>query len=119
MKQGTEDRRAVDGGGSQADLGVQVTAARREDEMKVTVERSSKVPCGYLLTAEDGRTVPVQMDWDFPGTASNLGFVPCECGDTDGTVDCAHKTASQMISEAAAFLDEHEGEEFDDPGYFD
>jgi hypothetical protein len=72
----------------------------------------------YELVAEDGQDLLVQTDWDYPGIASNLGFVPCKCGKTDGTIDCEHKTASQMISEAAAFLDEHDGEVFEDPGYF-
>jgi hypothetical protein len=68
---------------------------------------------------DETRTVLVQSDWDYPGLASNLGFVPCpDCGFTDGTVDCAHKTASQMIAEAQEFLDAHLGEPFENPGYF-
>ncbi len=87
--------------------------------MQVRVEKSDQVPCGYLLTAADGRTLPIQVDYDFPGTAGNLGFVPCEeCDETDGTIDCAHRTASEMISAAAESLNEHSGETFDDPGYF-
>lgn len=75
----------------------------------------------YTLTALDGsdREVMVQTDWDYPGLASNFGFIPCKCGATDGTVDCKHKTASEMIAAAWDFLDEHDGEVFEDPGYFD
>lgn len=51
--------------------------------------------------------------------ASSLGYVPCECGVTDGTVDCEHKTASQMMQAAADYLDTHLGEEFDGADYFD
>lgn len=52
----------------------------------------------------------IQSDWDYPGTASTFGFIPCECGFTDGTVDCAHKTATEMISAAYDYLVEHVGE---------
>lgn len=88
----------------------------------------SYAPCSFLLTREvngafdyfdEANTRLVQIDFDFPGVAANLGFVPCSCGATDGTVDCEHRTASAMIAEARAFLLEHEGEAFDDPGYFD
>lgn len=73
----------------------------------------------YILRNEDtGETVLVQTDWDYPGVASCFGYVPCDCGGTDGTVDCAHKTAHVMISEAQAWLDAHEGESTEDPGYF-
>lgn len=46
-----------------------------------------------------------QSDWDFPFIAGLLGYVPCDCGLTDGTVDCEHKTATDMILSAATFLD--------------
>lgn len=72
----------------------------------------------FLLTAEDGRTVIVQTDWDYPGVARDLGWQPCECGATDGTIDCAHHTASEMIASAREYLDDHDGESFEDPGYF-
>jgi len=70
--------------------------------------------CGtYLLVADDGREALVQTDWDFPGVASTFGWVPCECGHTDGTVDCRHKTASKMIAEAAEYLGDHVGDSVD------
>ena len=90
--------------------------------MRIRVTTDPSVPCGYLLTAEDGCTEIVTLDWDFPGLASNLGFVPCcGSGSTDGTIDCPDcgKTASEMITAAAEWLDEHDGESFQDPGYFD
>jgi hypothetical protein len=52
------------------------------------------------------------------GLASTFGWTPCSCGATDGTVSCAHKQAGQMIAEAQAYLDEHIGDEVEDPGYF-
>jgi len=98
--------------------------------MQVVIDRDpSYAPCAYLIcqcdkhgnwnTRDDARTVLVQTDWDYPGVAAALGFRPCECGATDGTVDCEHKTATQMISEAADFLDAHLGEQFEDTGYFE
>ena len=59
-----------------------------------------------------------QLDYDYPGIASAWGYVPCECGYTDGTVDCEHKSASDMIADAWSYLEEHEGEYARDPGYF-
>ena len=72
----------------------------------------------YLIVAEDGREIFIQNDWDYPGSASTFGWQACECGATDGTVDCAHRTASAMIAESQSFLDEHIGDQTDDPGYF-
>ena len=72
----------------------------------------------YLLVDEDGNDILIQTDWDFPGVASSFGFVPCDCGDTDGTVDCAHQTASDMIQAAVDFLDDNIGKSVEDPGYF-
>jgi hypothetical protein len=73
----------------------------------------------WLLTAETGEDRLFQSDWDWPGLASNFGFVPCPCGRTDGTVNCEHRTAGEMIAAASEFLDEHEGESIEDPGYFE
>ena len=87
--------------------------------MRVTLELG-RFGWDYVLRADDGRTVHIGTDWDYPSIASNLGWRPCDkCRATDGTVDCEHKTASEMIAEAHDFLDEHEGESFEDPGYFD
>jgi hypothetical protein len=33
-------------------------------------------------------------------------------------VDCPHRTASEMISEAYEFLRDHIGDTVEDPGYF-
>jgi len=91
---------------------------------KVTIEVDQQyAPCGYLVvergytTRDDEHTILIQSDWDYPSLASNLGYVACECGATDGTIDCQHKTASEMIEDAIDFLDDNLGVEFDDPGY--
>ena len=84
--------------------------------MKIQLERN--VAGTFLLVAADGRDLLIQSDWDFLGTASTFGWVPCACGKTDSTVDCLHRTRSEMIAEAANFLDENVGMEVNDPGYF-
>ena len=79
---------------------------------------TGRVPCGFLIVRDGGDprceqdTVMVDLDYDFPGIASRMGYVPCDCGDTDGTVDCAHKTALQMVGEAYAHICEREDEQF-------
>ena len=73
----------------------------------------------YILRNDTGETVLIQTDWDYPGLASSFGWLACECGETDGTVDCPHKSATDMISDAAEYLDDHIGETIDDPGYFE
>ena len=73
----------------------------------------------YIIrNLETDETVLIQTDWDYPGATSSFGWVACECGLTDGTIDCKHKKASDMIESAGNFLDEHIGDEIEDPGYF-
>jgi len=84
--------------------------------MKITLQEGDFGT--FLLQAEDGRDLLVQTDWEFPGVASTFGWSPCPCGETDGTVDCPHRTADDMIAEARDFLQERVGETTDDPGYF-
>lgn len=84
--------------------------------MRITLEHGDHGT--YLLVADDGRDILVQTDWDYPGVASTFGWQACSCGLTDGTVDCAHRKAGEMIQEAAAYLDDHIGDQVDDPGYF-
>lgn len=67
---------------------------------------------------DEARTILVQSDWDFPGLARMFGWVACPCGATDGTVDCDHRTASEMIQEAQQVIDANLGLYAEDPGYF-
>lgn len=78
------------------------------------------VPVGFLIVADNADpysdnpadTVLIQSDWDYPGVASRTGFVPCECGATDGTVDCPHHSAGDMIEAAYDWLRDRDGESF-------
>lgn len=74
----------------------------------------------YTVTAEDGRDLYVQIDWDFPSLAGTFGWSPCHA-DTDGTIDCpvCGRTAMDLIADAVAYLDSHWGESVEDPGYFE
>ena len=72
----------------------------------------------FCLVADNGKSVLVQTDFDFPGVASTFGWSACSCGLTDGTVDCDHRTAGEMIADAHDFLRAHAGDKTDDPGYF-
>ena len=83
----------------------------------ITLE-SGQFGWDYILEHANGETVLIQTDWDYPGVASAFGWQACACGDTDGTVDCPHKTAADMIASAAEYLDENIGKTIDDPGYF-
>lgn len=75
----------------------------------------------FVLESEDGRSVHCGADYDHCGIAGNFGWRPCECGSTDGTVDCPDcgRKAGDMIAEATAVLYDHDGDSFEDPGYFD
>lgn len=88
--------------------------------MKIFLEHSDFGT--YKIVPDEGRgSILIQTDWDYPGTAATFGWVACKkCGYTDGTVDCAHKTASQMIQSAQEYLDNvvGSGKCVDDPGYF-
>ena len=86
--------------------------------MKITIERAQYGL--WLIRAEDGRAILAQVDWDFPGLAQDFGFVPCtHCQETDGTVDCAHRTVGETVADAGEFLNENVGIWVEDPGYFD
>jgi len=74
----------------------------------------------WQVIAPNGESRLFQSDWDWPGLAIHLGWVPChQCRETDGTMDCEHRTASEMIQAANRYLAVREGDEFEDPGYFE
>lgn len=84
--------------------------------MRITLECSTAG--SYLMRADSGASLLIVVDWDFAGLARSFGWTPCLCGHMDGTIDCEHRTADEMIAEAREYLDEHVGEAADDPGYF-
>jgi len=79
-------------------------------------------PCKVVkLDSEMNQTdesILIQTDWDYPGIASTFGWIPCTCGETDGTIDCSHHTVSEMIQNARQYIEDHIGDTVDDPGYF-
>ena len=77
--------------------------------------------CGFnVRNTENNTTLDFQTDWDYPCLADMFGAnVICDCGATDGTVDCPHKTASDMITEAGEWLFYNVGVEADGRGTFD
>ena len=99
------------------DFPVQKIGAERMTSKSVTLHEGDYGT--FIIQADDGRDVLIQTDWDYPGVASTFGWSPCPCGKTDGTVDCPHRTASDMIVEAGEFLDAHIGDTVEDPGYFE
>lgn len=91
--------------------------------------------CPGEIVNDDGRTLLIQTDWDYPGVAQTFGWTLrevqklqddyeetpiCEHDSTDGTVDCKQCgcTASDFISAARDWLVDNDGAEADDPGYF-
>ena len=75
--------------------------------------------CYEISNTDDDETILVQSDWDYPSLAHTFGWTGiCECGETDGTVNCSHKSASDMIDGAREYLDTYEGEMVEDPCYF-
>jgi hypothetical protein len=100
----------------------------------------SDAPGCVKLVAEDGRSRLIQTDWDWPGIARAFGWstehcfrkstlffdpeVSTSCSGydlTDGTIDCptCKKSASSFIEEARQYIDDHDGDEIEDPGYLD
>ncbi len=81
---------------------------------------SKYCPSGFLIVPDgvdpydDDRTVAIDSDWDFPAVASSMGWQACECGRTDGTVDCidCKRQVSAMISEAYDYIEHRAGEPF-------
>ena len=77
------------------------------------VEFRSDVPTGFLIIS-GSRDILVQNDTDYPGVAAAMGWVACECGGTDGTVDCeaCNRDADTMIAEAGEWIRDREGASF-------
>lgn len=101
--------------------------------MKITLDANpSDAPGCLKIIADDGRDLLVQTDWDWPGVASTFGWSinncqwpiedcdPCEHEGTDGTVKCPKcgMPVSTFLKSAREWLDDNDGAEAEDPGYF-
>lgn len=84
---------------------------------KLWIDRPGEASDSYL----------VQADYDAPGVASAFGWSVSQVGDggcehrgTDGTVDCRDcgTKSTAFIAAAIDFLNDHDGDEVEDPGYF-
>ena len=102
---------------------------------KITWDTDCNAPCcpGQIV-ADDGRTILIQTDWDYPGVARTFGWnmgevqpplchedFHCDHNGTDGTVRCpgCNCTPGQFIAAACDFLMDNDGAQADDPGYFE
>lgn len=82
----------------------------------------SYAPGGFLIVADEaspysekpGDTHLVQTDWEYAPVASRMGWEPCQCGGTDGTVACKEcgREVSPMLSEAYDWICERAEEPF-------
>lgn len=79
--------------------------------MQITLDNG---PHGtFLITAEDGRDLLIQTDWDYPSVASSFGWNGRFSKKKYGT------GPSGEIHAAADWLSDNIGAEAEDPGYFD
>lgn len=103
---------------------------------KIIWNTDVNAPCcpGEILNCDDeSKSILIQTDWDFPGTAQTFGWSlrqvqaprrkrknKCRHNGTDGTVDCKEcgLTATDFISAAYDWLMSHDGAIAEDPGYF-
>ncbi len=106
--------------------------------MITLIAHPKNAPCCVEIQNEDGRSVLIQTDYDFPGVAATFGWStdhkrqkstleynpedsPCDGSSfTDGTIDCpaCKKKAISFINEAREWIDENDGAKEFDPGYF-
>ena len=60
---------------------------------------------GWVLQCEVlDRSLPLTRDTDILEAARLFGWSACECGLTDGTTACSHKTPDLMLEQAQQFL---------------
>ncbi|MFP6703406.1 MAG: hypothetical protein VB861_16785 [Planctomycetaceae bacterium] len=69
---------------------------------------------GWVLLCEVlDRSLPLTRDTDILEAARLFGWAACECGLTDGTTACSHKTPELMLEQAQQFLVTNRGLEAD------
>lgn len=81
-----------------------------------------------ILNSTESRSILVQEDHQAPGVASSFGWCVREVGPdhcdhdgTDGSVDCREcgTKAIEFISAAIEYINDHDGDVVEDPGYFE
>lgn len=83
--------------------------------MKATLMGPDDQGCWYLCDG-NGHDWPVVRDRKEHAYAARLfGWTACECGQTNGTTACEHRTVEEMLEEARAFLMDHIGDEIEPP----
>lgn len=103
--------------------------------MIITLDSNpSDAPGCIKIIADNGQDILIQTDWDWPGIASTFGWsissVPlppdatveaCDHNGTDGTIDCpcCGLKAGAFITAARNWIDDNDGSETSDPGYFE
>jgi hypothetical protein len=87
--------------------------------------------CKILNADNENHNILVQTDWDAPSVASSFGWNmrevqvqnagSCNHSHTDGTVDCPDCgiKATTFINAAIEWINDNDGVDADDPGYFD
>lgn len=82
--------------------------------MKIRVECAPEGSPNFCFAFYDVETEQeiefIQSDWEYPSWASKFGWIPCDCGETDGTVKCPHKGVDEMLSSAYNYLAELDGQ---------
>ena len=68
-----------------------------------TLNEATSSECVILLSNEGSR-IRISAPAELCELASILGWVACDCGMTDGSDDCEHRTADAMLQEAVLFL---------------
>ncbi len=81
----------------------------------ITWNTDVNAPCcpGEIL-AEDGRSILVQTDWDYPSAAGLFGW---SLRNVQRSPECG-VTAGEFIAAAGEWLRDNGGVTADDPGYF-
>jgi hypothetical protein len=81
-----------------------------------------------ILNSTESRSILVQEDHQAVGVAPTFGWSVRDVGDgecdhdgTDGSVDCKEcgTKAIEFISAAIEFINDHDGDVAEDPGYFE
>lgn len=87
--------------------------------IRISTSKARHMPDTPLVieNLETGETLPVR-DFDVTSLVWHLAGSGCECGESDGSVDCDCGTTMEFFEDALEWIDHNDGEVFEDPGYF-